>query len=172
MFVRKKRNRSEATSMVVVYKNKVGSNRYRTLKLCSLRRRLTDGMQGPAGASRWRPIFLFPEKRIGSFVTLKTYKEQKYLLRRFNIAMSVDKVLKIAKTFSTINICPNGSTMRQTLFLTDEQRSIKSLFDDRTFRVTRCHSQKHFSTFIGQPSYFICLLRPCLFYYLYRNTII
>lgn len=91
------------------------------------------------GNLEMRPIFHFTEKRIEAhicicFVALKVYKELERLLPRFNISMSVDKVLKIAKTISTMYIdMPNGSTMKQTLFLTDDQRSIKPLFDTKTF---------------------------------------
>lgn len=91
------------------------------------------------GNLEMRPIFHFTERRIEAhicicFIALKVYKELERLLPKYGIFMSVDKVLKIAKTISTIYIeMPNGETTKQTLFLTDEQRSIKPLFDAEKF---------------------------------------
>ena len=49
--------------------------------------------------------------------------------------MSVEKVLDIAKTITTIriNLPHNQSVYTQTLFLTEKQKSIKPLFVDSHF---------------------------------------
>ena len=86
-----------------------------------------------------RPIFHFTEKRIEAhicicFVAYKVYKELQRLLPLYGIDISIDKVLKIAKTIPTVFVnLPNGSTIAQTLFLTDEQKRIKPLFDAALF---------------------------------------
>ncbi len=48
--------------------------------------------------------------------------------------MSVDKVLNVAKTVTTIRIKmpANGTSYIKTLFLTEEQLSIKTLFELET----------------------------------------
>lgn len=52
------------------------------------------------------------------------------LLPSYGIHISVDKVLKIAKTIPTVYVkLPNGKIINKTLFLTDEQGQIKPLFD-------------------------------------------
>ena len=61
--------------------------------------------------------------------------------------MSVDKVLNIAKTISTLKIkLPiSGETMTKTMILTNKHRSIEALLDEKfwkTFRVTHCQNQK------------------------------
>jgi hypothetical protein len=61
-----------------------------------------------------RPMFHFTRRRIEAhlcicFVALKIYKELERLLKRANIGMSVDKVLNMAKTVTTITIkMPDG----------------------------------------------------------------
>lgn len=87
------------------------------------------------GNLEMRPIFHFTEKRIEAhvcicFVAYKVYKELQRLLPSYGIYKSVDKVLKIAKTIPTVYVkLPNGKIVNKTLFLTDEQQEIKSLFD-------------------------------------------
>lgn len=82
-----------------------------------------------------RPIFHFTEKRIEAhicicFIAYKVYKELERLLPVHGIDLSVDKVLKIAKTIPTVIVnLPNGTNTTQTLFLTEEQKAIKPLFD-------------------------------------------
>ena len=86
-----------------------------------------------------RPIFHFTEKRIEAhicicFVAYKVYKELQRLLPLYGIDLSIDKVLNIAKTIPTVLVnLPNGSSTTQTLFLTEEQRAIKPLFDAPIF---------------------------------------
>ena len=83
-----------------------------------------------------RPIFHFTSKRIEAhicicFITYKVFKELERIMKLMKFPMSVDKTLEIAKTIPTITIkLPNNQQkMTQTLFLTDEQRTIKPLFD-------------------------------------------
>lgn len=56
-----------------------------------------------------RPMFHFTERRIEAhvclcFVALKVYNEFERILKVIEFEMSVDKVLDIAKTLSTITI--------------------------------------------------------------------
>ena len=83
-----------------------------------------------------RSIFHFTSKRIEAhicicFIAYKVYKELERIMKLMKFPMSVDKALEIAKTIPTITIkLPhNQQKMTQTLFLTDEQRTIKPLFD-------------------------------------------
>ena len=85
------------------------------------------------------PIFHFTEKRIEThicicFIAYKVYKELERIIKLAKIDISVDSVLKIAKTIATIRIkMPNnGKVRQQTLLLTSAQHSIKSLFDIET----------------------------------------
>ena len=70
-----------------------------------------------------RPMFHFTPKRIEThicvcFVALKVYKELERLVKASNIDLSVDRVLDIAKTISTLVIkLPNGETTSKTLFI-------------------------------------------------------
>lgn len=86
------------------------------------------------GTLEMRPMFHFTERRIEvhvclCFVALKVYKEFERLLRMIEFEMSVDKVLDIAKTLSTITIAlPNGETVVKTLFLTPDQKRIEPVF--------------------------------------------
>lgn len=62
--------------------------------------------------------------------SIKFSKELQRLLPSYGIHISVDKVLKIAKTIPTVYVkLSNGKIINKTLFLTDEQRQIKPLFD-------------------------------------------
>lgn len=88
------------------------------------------------GNLEMRPMFHFTERRIEAhvcicFIAYKVYKVlQRLLLPSYGIHMSVDKVLKIAKTIPTVYVkLPNGKIINKTLFLTDEQGQIKPLFD-------------------------------------------
>lgn len=81
-----------------------------------------------------RPMFHFTERRIEAhvclcFVALKVYKEFERILKVIEFEMSVDKVLDIAKTLSTITIAlPNGETVVKTLFLTNDQKLIEPVY--------------------------------------------
>ena len=83
-----------------------------------------------------RPMFHFTERRIEAhicicFIAYKVYKELERLIEINKIRMSVDHVLDVAKTITTIKIRmpENGVLFAKTLFLTDKHRTIMSLFD-------------------------------------------
>ena len=88
------------------------------------------------GTLEARPIFHFTERRIEAhicicFVAYKLYKELERLLPIINIPLSVDKVLDIAKTISTVTIrLEDGTTRSRTLLNTAEERQLAPLFPD------------------------------------------
>lgn len=93
------------------------------------------------GTLEMRPMFHFTPKRIEAhvcicFVAYKVYKELERILKISHINMSVDKVLDIAKTITTIKIkLPiSGNTMTQTMLLTQRHKSIAILFDDNFWK--------------------------------------
>ena len=82
-------------------------------------------------------MFHFTERRIEAhvcicFVAYKLYKELERILKLNEVELSVDRVLGIAKTITTIKIkLPiSGKTMKKTMFLTDSHNAISFLFDD------------------------------------------
>lgn len=88
------------------------------------------------GNLEMRPIYHFTEKRIEAhicicFVAYKIYKELERILKIKQIDLSVDKVIKIAKTIITLQIKHpiTGEIHNKTLFLTPEHKSIQSLFN-------------------------------------------
>lgn len=88
------------------------------------------------GTIETRPIFHFTEKRIEAhvclcFVAFKIYKELERILSVLDLKLSVDSVIKIAKTITTIRLkLPlNGKIMTKTMMLTLEQQSLKPLLD-------------------------------------------
>lgn len=88
------------------------------------------------GTIETRPIFHFNERRIEAhiclcFVAFKIYKELERIVGLLNLGMSVDTVLKIAKTITTIRLrLPlNEKIITKTMMLTHEQRSLQPLFD-------------------------------------------
>lgn len=89
------------------------------------------------GTLEMRPMFHFTPKRIEAhvcicFVVYKVYKELERILKLNNINLSVDKVLNIAKTITTIkvNLPISGETITKTMLLTARHKSIEPLFDD------------------------------------------
>jgi transposase len=89
------------------------------------------------GTLEMRPMFHFTPKRIEAhvcicFVAYKVYKELERILKMNYINMSVDRVLDIAKTITTIkiNLPISGNTMTQTMLLTQRHKSIAQLFDE------------------------------------------
>jgi hypothetical protein len=81
-------------------------------------------------------MFHFTEKRIQAhvcicFVAYKVYKELERILKVSGINLSVDKVLNIAKTITTLKIKlpSSGETMTKTMLLTAKHKSIARLFD-------------------------------------------
>lgn len=88
------------------------------------------------GTIETRPIFHFTERRIEAhvclcFVAYKVYKELERVIYGLGMDMSVDTVLKIAKTITTIRLrLPlNDSILTRTMLLTPEHKSLKPLFD-------------------------------------------
>lgn len=87
------------------------------------------------GTLEMRPMFHFTEKRIEAhicicFVAYKVYKELERVIRSLDMKMSVDKVLSIAKTITTLRIrLPNGSVYTETLYTTSQQESLKPLLE-------------------------------------------
>lgn len=85
------------------------------------------------GTLETRPIFHFTERRIEAhicicFMAYKIYKELQRLLPILGIDLSVDKVLEIAKTISSVTIkLPDGTFRTRTLLLTPEQKRIAPL---------------------------------------------
>ncbi|KAA6299984.1 MAG: hypothetical protein EZS26_003880 [Candidatus Ordinivivax streblomastigis] len=104
------------------------------------------------GILELRPMFHFTQKRIEAhicicFVAYKVYKELERILQTSGIKLSVDKVLDIAKTITTIKVkLPiSGETITKTMLLTPIHESIAKLFDEnfwKSFRVTHCQSQE------------------------------
>lgn len=93
------------------------------------------------GTIEIRPMFHFTPKRIEAhvcicFVAYKVYKELERILCIGGINMSVDKVLDIAKTITTIkiNLPISGNTMIKTMLLTQKHRSIDKLFDENFWK--------------------------------------
>jgi transposase len=87
------------------------------------------------GTLEMRPIFHFTEKRIQAhvcicFVAYKVYKELERILKTAGINMSVEKVLAIAKTITTLKIkLPvSGDTLTKTMLITNKHKSIGKLF--------------------------------------------
>ena len=93
------------------------------------------------GTLEMRPMFHFTPKRIEAhicicFVAYKVYKELERILKLSNINLSVDKVLNIAKTITTIkvNLPLSGETITKTMLLTAKHKSIEPLFDENFWK--------------------------------------
>jgi transposase len=93
------------------------------------------------GTLELRPVFHFTEKRIKAhvcicFVAYKVYKELGRMLKSNDINLSVDKVLSIAKTITTIKVkLPiSGETVTKTMLLTQRHKSIMKLFDQNFWK--------------------------------------
>lgn len=89
------------------------------------------------GTLEMRPMFHFTSRRIEAhvcicFVAYKVYKELERILKTTDINLSVDKVLSIAKTVTTIKVKlpSSGSTLTKTLLLTPKHKSIAKLLDE------------------------------------------
>ena len=90
------------------------------------------------GTLEMRPMFHFTPKRIEAhvcicFVAYKVYKEFERILKLKGINLSVDKVLNIAKTITTLKIkLPvSRTTLTKTMLLTSKHAIIKQLFDKK-----------------------------------------
>ena len=83
-----------------------------------------------------RPMFHFTAKRIEAhvcicFVACKIYRELERILKLSRINLSVDKVLNIAKTVTTLKIKlpASGETLTGTMLLTAKHKAIEPLFN-------------------------------------------
>jgi transposase len=88
------------------------------------------------GTLELRPIFHFTPKRIKAhicicFVAYKVYKELERILKANSIGLSLDKVLDIAKTITTIRLRlpETGKTVERTMLISERHKSIARLFD-------------------------------------------
>jgi transposase len=93
------------------------------------------------GTLEMRPMFHFTPKRIEAhvcicFVAYKVYKELERILKLSGINLSVDKVLNIAKTITTLKIkLPvSGERLTKTMLLTAKHKAIQPLFDKKFWR--------------------------------------
>ncbi|GHT56472.1 transposase [Bacteroidia bacterium] len=93
------------------------------------------------GTLELRPMFHFTKKRIEAhvcicFVAYKVYKELERILKTSGMNLSVDKVLDIAKTITTLKIkLPiSNETMTKTMLLTPKHKSIAKLFDENFWK--------------------------------------
>jgi len=93
------------------------------------------------GTLEMRPMFHFTPRRIEAhvcicFIAYKVYKELERILKISNIDLSVDKVLNIAKTITTLKIkLPiSGITMSKTMLLTKKHKTIAKLFEDNFWK--------------------------------------
>lgn len=89
------------------------------------------------GTLQVRPMFHFTPRRIEAhvcicFVAYKVYKELERILKTNEFELSVDKVLAIAKTITTIRIRlpKSDKIIEETMFLTPKHKQIAKLFED------------------------------------------
>lgn len=89
------------------------------------------------GTIELRPMFHFTPKRIEAhiticFVAFKVYKELERVLKLKQINLSVDKVLSIAKTITTIKVrLPKSNTViEKTMLLTPKHKLIAELINN------------------------------------------
>lgn len=92
------------------------------------------------GTIELRPMFHFTAKRIEAHVTIcfvafKVYKELERILKLKNINLSVDKVLDIAKTITTIKVRlpKNNQVLTKTMLITAKHKSIEPLLNGDLF---------------------------------------
>jgi len=83
-----------------------------------------------------RPIFHFTRKRIEAhicicFIALKVYKELERVLKLSNLPLSVDKVIQISKTVTTIVMrLPNSQRKIRKTMIMKRHKIIEPLFQD------------------------------------------
>jgi transposase len=89
------------------------------------------------GTIELRPMFHFTAKRIEAHITIcfiafKVYKELERIVKLKGINVSVDKVLDIAKTITTIKVRlpKSNETLTKTMLITPKQKSIAPLIYD------------------------------------------
>ena len=88
-----------------------------------------------------RPMFHFTPRRIEAhvcicFVSYKIYKELERRLKITGIELSVDKVLDIAKTVTTIKIKlpKSGESIARTMLITPKHKLIAPLFEEKFWK--------------------------------------
>ncbi len=93
------------------------------------------------GNLEMRPMFHFTPKRIEAhvcicFIAYKVYKELERILKISNINLSVEKVLDIAKTVTTLKVKlpSHGTSISKIMLLTKKHRSIAMLFDENFWK--------------------------------------
>jgi transposase len=93
------------------------------------------------GTIEIRPMFHFTPRRIEAhvcicFVSYKIYKELERRLKITGIELSVDKVLDIAKTVTTIKIKlpKSGESIARTMLITPKHKLIAPLFEEKFWK--------------------------------------
>jgi transposase len=93
------------------------------------------------GTIEIRPMFHFTPRRIEAhvcicFTAFKVYKELERILKKKGINLSVEKVLDIAKTVTTIQVkLPiSNASLKKTMVLTSKQKTIDMLFDENFWK--------------------------------------
>ena len=88
------------------------------------------------GTLEMRPMFHFTERRIEAhvcicFIAYKVYKELERIINKYQIGMSVDEVLDVAKTITTLRAYMpiNGTYYTKTMFLTERHKRVQTLFE-------------------------------------------
>ena len=96
------------------------------------------------GTLELRPVFHFTKGRIKAhvcicFIAYKVYKELERILKIAGINTSVDKVLDIAKTITTIKVRlpQTRQILSRTMLITDRHKSISCLFDEDFWKNNR-----------------------------------
>ena len=94
------------------------------------------------GTLQMRPMFHFTSKRIEAhvcicFVAYKVYKELERILKLSGINLSVERVLGIVKTITTLKVRlpASGETLSKTMLLTKKHKAIKPLFDKNFWKI-------------------------------------
>jgi transposase len=95
------------------------------------------------GRLELRPMFHFTPKRIEAhvcicFVAYKVYKELERILRLRGINLSVDKVLDIAKTITTLKIRlpQSNKTLTKTMLMTKKHQAIAPLYNENFWKIS------------------------------------
>ena len=137
MFIKKIHNRSGSVSVIVAEKNKGKYTKLATIGIARDESEVDElNVERAFRIAKSKieicPMFHFTRKRIEAhvcicFVALKCYKELERRLKAANIGMSVDKVLNMAKTVTTIvfRLPESGKTVTKTMPMKRHQRIAK-----------------------------------------------
>jgi len=100
------------------------------------------------GTLELRPVFHFTKERIKAhvcicFIAYKVYKEFERILKIAKINISVDKVLNIARTITTIKLRlpQTRQVLSRTMLITDRHKSIACLFDENFWENDRLKTE-------------------------------